>query len=727
MCSRWLVALGPALFLGLGLPVSSPFLIAGAPPGRVPETAWAFSPPLKPPVPRVLNPSWKSNPIDAFILTKLEAKQLSPSPRADKLTLLRRVTFDLTGLPPTLAEQEAFLADESAEAYEKVVNRLFASPLYGERWAQHWLDLVRYAETDGFKADEYRPNAYRYRDYVIAAFNDDLPYNRFIQQQLAGDELEPENPQALIATGFNRLLPDEHNAANLEQRRQEILDDVTDVTGQVFLGLTVGCARCHDHKFDPIFQTDYYRFQAFFAPMQAHDDLPLASAGEAVEYRRQLAAWESAHADIRKEMSSMLAVKRAEGRKNALSKFRKEIQDAVLTPDQRRTPYQRQITWIAEKQLQRAEQDAPNKLPRDQKNRYGELERQLAGGPPRPKALPVAMTVTDMGRQAPPTYVLAGGDWNKPRCEVQPGFPEFLPAASVNLQCESGRETTGRRAALARWLTQPDHPLTARVLVNRLWQHHFGRGIVATPSDFGSQGVPPTHVELLDWLAVDFVEHGWSEKYLHKLMVTSATYCQSTRVDRHDPAQARADAVDRENKLLWHAQRRRLEGEAIRDAVLFLAGDLNTRMHGPSCRPELPARISNYAWKPDQKPVDRTRRSVYVLAKRNMRYPLFDAFDLPDMHNSCARRTQTTTAPQALLMLNGEFVLEHARNWSEQLQRSSPGDTKSKVALAYRCAWGRPATEEEIRLGMTYLRQPRATLGDFCHALLNTNEFLYVD
>jgi hypothetical protein len=724
MCSRWLLALGAALILGIGL-LDGPSFVAGATPGRVLETAWAFSPPFKPAVPRVPNPS--SNPIDAFILTKLEAKQLSPSPRADKLTLLRRVTFDLTGLPPRPLEQEAFLADESAGAYEKVVDRLLASPHYGERWAQHWLDLVRYAETNGFKADEYRPNAYRYRDYVIAAFNADLPYNRFIQQQLAGDELKPENPQALIATGFNRLLPDESNAANLEQRRQEILDDVTDVAGQVFLGLTVGCARCHDHKFDPILQTDYYRFQAFFAPMQAHDDVPLASPREAVEYRRQLAAWESANADIRQEMASLLAAKRAEGRKNALSKFRKEIQGAVLTPDERRTPYQRQIAWLAEKQLQRAEQDAPNKLPPNQKRRYGELERQLAGRPPRPKALPVGMTVTDMCGQAPPTYVLAGGDWNKPGCEVQPGFPEFLPAASANLQCENGRETTGRRAALARWLTQPDHPLTARVRVNRLWQHHFGRGIVATPSDFGSQGDPPTHVGLLDWLAVDFVEHGWSEKYLHKLMVTSDTYCQSTHMDRHDPAQVRADAVDHENKLLWHARRRRLEGEAIRDAVLFLAGDLNMRMHGPSCRPELPPRISSYAWKPDPSSVDRQRRSVYILAKRNMRYPLFDAFDLPDMHNSCARRTQTTTAPQALLMLNGEFVQECARNWSEKLQQYAGSDTESQVALAYRSAWGRPASEEEMRLAMTYLRQSGVTLADFCHALLNTNEFLYVD
>ena len=529
MCSRWLVALGAALLLGLDLPAGRLSFVPGASSGQVPETARAYSPPFKTAVPRVANRSWTSNPIDAFILAKLEAKQLSPSPRADKLTLLRRVTFDLTGLPPSLSEQEAFLADESAEAYVKVVDRLLASPHYGERWAQHWLDLVRYAETDGFKADEYRPNAYRYRDYVIAAFNDDLPYNRFIQQQLAGDELEPENPQALdrhwLQPSFARRTKRcQSRAASPRNPRRRHRRNRSSLPGA-----DRELRRCHDHKFDPILQTDYYRFQAFFAPMQARDDLPLASPREVVEYGRKLADWECANADIRKEMTLMLADKRAEGRKNALSKFRKEIQDAVLTGDESRTPYQRQIAWIAEKQLQRAEQDALNKLPQDKKKRYAELERQLAARPRRPQVLPVGMTVTDIGPQAPPTYVLAGGDWHKPGDEVQPGFPEFLPAASVNRQGASGRKTTGRRAALARWLTQRDHPLTARVRVNRLWQHHFGRGIVATPSDFGAQGDPPTHAELLDWLAVDFVEHGWSEKYLHKLMVTSATYCQSAR------------------------------------------------------------------------------------------------------------------------------------------------------------------------------------------------------
>jgi hypothetical protein len=651
-----------------------------------------------------------------------------PSPRADKSPLLRRVTFDLTGLPPTVAEQEAFLTDPSADAYKKVVDRLLASPRYGERWAQHWLDLVRYAETDGFKADDLRPNAFRYRDYVIKALNEDLAYDRFVRQQLAGDELEPDNPQALIATGFNRLGPDEYNAANLEQRRQEILDDVTDVTGQVFLGLTFGCARCHDHKFDPILQTDYYCLQAFFAPMAPRDDLAAATRRSKEEHRIQEVVWEDASAGIRKEMAVLMAGRRQKSRQYSLGKFRPEIQRAVLMPAEQRTPYQQLITLMAEKQLQRAESDAPLKLPPAEKKRYDEMEHRLSDLEARgPKRLPIAMAVTDIGRQPPPTYRLAGGDWRKPREELQPGFPSFLPTASPDMRLDGTRASTGRRAALARWLTSKDHPLTARVLVNRLWQHHFGRGIVGTASDFGSQGDPPTHPELLDWLAVDFVEHGWSLKHLHRLLVTSATYCQTSRVDLHDAHQARAQSLDHENYLLWHARRDRLEGEGIRDAVLALSEELSSRMLGPSAHPQLPLGISTYAWKPDARPEDQHRRSVYVLAKRNMRYPVFDAFDLPDMHNSCARRTRTTTAPQALLMLNSDFIRDRARSWSEQLQASFPGDERAQLSRAYRSAWGRPAGEEEIHLGLQFLHGQEASLADFCHALLNTNEFLYVD
>jgi hypothetical protein len=734
-----------ATFLGLGwLFLPALRLWAEDSPSSPQERPWAFTTPHRSPLPRVGHSAWVRNPIDAFVLARLEARGLTPSEPAEKLTLLRRVTFDLTGLPPTLAEQEAFLADPTPNAYPRVVDRLLASPRYGERWAQHWLDLVRYAETDGFKADGFRPLAHKYRDYVIQALNADLPYDRFVRQQLAGDEMERDNPQALIATGLNRLWPSEYNAANLEQRRQEILDDLTEVTGSVFLGLTIGCARCHNHKFDPLPQADYYRFQAFFASMQPRDDLLAANPQQKEEYARQLAAWETATQKLRAEMDTLTASKRAELRHHALTKFRPEIQQAVNTLDSQRTPYQRIIAALAEEQIGTAEKDVLKKLPPDKKNRCQELERTMAAiAPKRPAPPASSMAVTDIGREAPPTFLLANGDWRKPRKEVQPGFPVILGDAAPDTRLASKISSTGRRAALARWLTRPDHPLTARVMVNRLWQHHFGVGLVATPNDFGAQGEAPTHPELLDWLAVEFVENGWSLKHLHRLMVTSATYCQSSLVKCDDPRQAKALAVDRENKLLWHARRQRLEGEALRDAMLAISGELNGRPFGPSAQPKLPEKISSYAWKPNEKAADQNRRSIYVLAKRNMRYPLFDTFDLPDMHNSCACRSKTTTAPQALLLLNGDFTFDRARQWAARLLEQHPLDEQALIAQAYRSAWGRRATPEEIQAGLRFLDTQSAVipergdkpadscraaaLVDFCHAVLNANEFLYVD
>jgi hypothetical protein len=751
---------------------------------------WAYTRPVNSPLPVVKHAGWIINPIDAFILARLEEAELSPSAPADKLTLLRRVTFDLTGLPPTLAEQNAFMADASPGAYERVVDRLLRSPRYGEKWAQHWLDLVRYAETDGFKADDHRPNAFRYRDYVINAFNTDLPYDRFVQEQLAGDEIalgssllalggsgkardtleEPraKSKEPLIATGYLRLMPDEYNAANLEQRRQEILDDVTEVTSLAFLGLTLGCAKCHDHKFDPLLQTDFYRLQAYFAATKASDEHVLADAEARREHAQRMREWEEATQPLRTEMDTLLAGKREEMRKQALEKFRAEIQQAVLTKE--RTPYQQQIAAMAEKQMALAEKDAPTKMAADKKKRYQELEQQMAKLAPRPAELPSIMAITDVGPVAPPTHLLSGGDWRKPEKELQPGVPLIFSEASGGRKpSEEAREgatgslgrltlsarqgaTTGRRSVLAAWLTHPEHPLTARVMVNRLWHHHFGRGIVATPNDFGKQGDPPTHPELLDWLAVEFVERGWSLKHMHRLMVTSATYRQSSALGsllfalgagaKHasDPQEPRAKSreqlpqADPENELLWRMRRHRLDGEALRDAMLAISGELNLRMAGPSAKPKLPDKISSYAWKPDAKPEDQHRRSVYVLTKRNMRYPLFDAFDLPDMHNSCACRQKTITAPQALMMLNGELTLERAAAWANSLHLKHGDDHRSLVTEAIRTAWCRPPQDEEIELATRFIEKQAGLVGgveaavaDFCHALLNANEFVWVD
>lgn len=741
-CYRLLVSTCLSCFLGL-----APLLLH-ADDAKPAEKAWPYGMVVRPAVPDVQDQSWPRNPIDCFILARLEAKRLKPSVAAERMALLRRVTFDLTGLPPTLDEQQAFLSDDSLHAYEKVVDRLMASPRFGEHWAQYWLDLVRYAETDGFKSDDLRPQAYKYRDYVIKAFNSDLPYDRFVRQQLAGDELEPGSPDALVATGFNRLWPDENNAANLEQRRQEILDDVTDVAGQVFMGLTFGCARCHDHKFDPLLQTDYFRLQAFFAPMLPRDHAAPSSADQDKEV-----AWEEATRPIRQQMDELVSGKRAEMRKGALGKFRPEIQDAVRTPADKRTPYQQQIAWMAEQQIDRAETDAPKKLAEPMKKKYEELEKQMATmASLKPSGPASVMGIGDVSKAAPPTHLLDGGDWRKPGEELKPGFPLVLGEAPLDTELDPGVVSTGRRAALARWLTRPDHPLTARVMMNRLWQHHFGVGIVATPNDFGVQGTPPTHPELLDWLASEFVARGWSLKQMHRLMVTSAAYRQTSLVDKADATTLHAIEVDPQNQLLWHGRRRRLEGEAVRDAALQVAGDLNPRPYGPSAKPKLPA-LGRYSWKPDAKPEDQNRRSVYVLAKRNLRYPMFEVFDQPDLHLSCARRAQTTTAPQALLLFNGDFLMERAQNWAGALLERHGADDEALLNEAYQMAWGRMPSSDELNLSRRFWAEhakrleqtPEKNLAlppnlgpdmskvhaaavvDLCHAILNANEFLYVD
>jgi hypothetical protein len=721
---------------------------------------WPFKPPQRPAVPAVADSTWAKNSIDAFILARLEAQSIRPNAPADKRTLLRRVTFDLTGLPPTPAEIGEFLKDDSPQAYAKVVDRLLASPRYGERWAQHWLDVVRYAETDGFKQDAYRPSAHRYRDYVIRTLNDDLPYDRFILQQLAGDELEPNNPDAIVATGLNRLYPDEYNAANIKQRRQEILDEITDVTGQTFLGLTMGCAQCHDHKFDEIMQTDYFRLQAFFTPMLPRDDIVVASEEEKREFALKQAAWDEATRKIRAEMDSILKPAFDAAIKDAVGKYESDIQEILLMDPDKRNEQQKQWAVQAEKLLAGKSEEAVNKLKGDQKDRYQSLKKELAKFDHlKPEPLPMAMAITDAGPHSPPTYRLATGNFKKPQEEVQPGFPGFLVATDPAVQpSPQHAETTGRRTALARWLTDPSHPLTARVMMNRVWQHHFGAGIVGTSNDFGTMGDEPTHPDLLDWLAVEFIERGWSLKAMHRLIVTSAAYQQSSQVDLDAPPHQKALEADPDNKLLWHFRRRRLDGESIRDAMLSASGQLNLKMFGESAHPELPKGLkTNYAWKPDEKPEDRNRRSIYVFARRNLRLPLLESFDLPDMHNSCARRAETTTAPQALHLLNSEFTNEQSRRFAARLLDvyCECDDPAAPARMAYELAFGRVPTEDEVAGAMRFIEQQRQTLAengdvpkdlrplpepiaaidtshaaafvDLCHALFNSNEFLFVD
>ena len=717
---------------------------------------WMLQPVVRPEVPEVQDAEWVRNPIDAFILARLEEKGLSPAPEADRNTLLRRASFDLLGLPPTSQESDAFLADASTEVYEHRIDSFLASPHYGEAWARHWLDLVRYAETDGFKADVTRPGAWRYRDWVIKSLNDDKPYDRFVTEQIAGDEMAPNSHEALIATGFLRHGPYEDNQAHVEQQWHSILNDVTNVTGQVFLGVTIGCARCHDHKYDPILQKDYYRLQAFFAALDPRAGVPIAGADEQARYQSRFAEWEESTREVRARMEALEAPHREKFLAARLGRFPKEVQAILALEPAERTPYQAQIAALARRQLV-ATPSAMRKLMKGEEgNRWDALREELEKWDDlRPETMPVALAVRDIGPKASPVRIPGNSDKDGSNSGIEPGFLSILDPRPAEIDGKTtNRTSTGRRTALARWITRPENPLTARVMVNRLWQFHFGRGLVATPNDFGRQGGPPTHPELLDWLASEFVASGWSLKAMHRLMVTSATYRQVSRVDSsHQSAEAR---VDPENKLLWKMRMRRLEGEELRDAILATSGELNLEVGGPSIYPDLPPGLSaRYAWKASADLAERNRRSIYIFLKRNLRYPLFEAFDMPDTHESCARRNVTTTAPQALLLLNGRMGLERAAAFTGRLLRESSGSDRARIRRAYRLAFNRSVSENEIIEAEAFLDAqtklisgrmeagervtlPRGTtvasdsarsaaLVDFCHVLMNSNEFIYVD
>jgi hypothetical protein len=603
--------------------------------------------------------------VDAFVLERLQRAGLQPSPEADRRTLIRRVTFDLTGLPPTPEETDAFLADPAPDAYERLVDRLLAGPRYGERWAQHWLDVVRYAETEGFEYDRHRPGAWRFRDYVIRCLNEDRPWDRFIREQLAGDEIDPASPEMQVAAGFHRLGPVRRNAGNQEvaASRNEVLTERTDVLGAVFLGLTVGCARCHDHKFDDVPQADYYRLQAFLAASHEYD-VPLATA-------EAQAAWKARAGKVEEE----------------IKKLQKSLEGA-----------------------------GPGDRPGLQA-RLAEPRRQL------PPPLPSICTVRNVPAERTPVHVLKRGDPGRPGKLVGPRFPQALLAAKVP---EIPADTPNPRTVLARWLTEPGNPLTARVLVNRFWQHHFGTGLVATPNDFGANGSPPSHPELLDWLANEFVAGGWRLKPLHRLLLLSSTYRQAPRpVDA-----ARATATDPDNRLLGRFLRRRLSAEEVRDAMLAISGCLNPEAGGPGVvlpvDPDLVELLyapAQWAVTPDAR--QHGRRSVYLLAKRNLRLPLTEVFDQPDLQTSCPRREASTHPAQALELLNGRASNRLAAAFAHRLGRECGPDPGRQVERAWLLAAGRLPNESEKALALRFLAggSPK----EFALALFNLNAFLYVD
>ena len=719
---------------------------------------WPFQPLARPAAPAVEGEAWAANAIDRFILAALQQKGLAPSGPADKATLLRRVTFDLTGLPPKPDEVEAFLADQSPLAYERVVDRLLASPRYGERWARHWLDVVRFADTAGFKTDFLREELYRYRDYVIRAMNSDLPYDRFVRQQIAGDQLEPGNPDALIATGFLRLYPQETTAADFVKHRQDVLDDVTEVTGLAFLALTVGCAKCHDHKFDPIEQADFFRLEACFSAIIPRDDLPPVTPDVLAVHEQQEDKWEAATADIRKQIDALTAGVQDGVVEEITVAYDPATRVAWKTPESKRTTHQQQLVALSFRYIDNIVRKRIRRLEGDAKARYDALQKQLARYDSlKPPELPAAMGVSDGPGPAPPTHVLDAGDYRKPEEPVSAGFPVFLGRSElVSIPVTPAPRIGGPRADLARWLTIPDHPLTARVIANRLWQHHFGHGIIASSNDFGAMGDAPSHPALLDWLACELVEKRWSLKALHRLMVLSATYQQSSHVDPAAELHRTAHEVDPGNRLLWHARRQRLDAEAVRDSLYALSGQLDESMYGPSVYFKLPDSLlanSYNAWTPDPSALNLQRRSIYGFQKRNLRHPLLAAFDQPDLYISCGRRANTLTPTQSLALLNGEEATEQAAAWAGRLL-SEAGNDDQFIRRAWLEAYCRPPTAAELTATRKFLADqadriaatdsiagsslphpcpnclppPQAVAYvDLCHALMNSTEFVYRD
>ncbi len=715
---------------------------------------WAFQKPVhpSPPIPNL-------HPIDAFIAKTLEQRGLLPGPPAGRATLVRRAYLDLLGLPPTPAEVNDFVGDQSPKAWEKLIDRLLASPQYGEKWGRHWLDVARYADSNGFEHDFDRPNAWRYRDYVIQSFNRDKPYDVFLREQIAGDEFARVTNETLIATGFLR------NYAKVGFRekdnpefRYEYLDDMIATIGRGVLGLTVQCARCHNHKFDPILQKDYYKLQAsLFGYVEV--DHPLTSPAEAAAYQSKLADVASRLADVRMKIATIEQPYRKVLLAEKYKRFPQNIQNAIATPEAQRTPGQVLLANQVIRTVSVSGADVDRVMKADdlqRKQLLTDASREIEKD--RPAPIPVAMGITDgdyrytpdgpgdepapgkgIKQQAvggsflhrgpepyatPPSYLLIRGDVNSRGPQMEPGFVTVIAKADqpVALPPADGR-TSGRRLALAEWLTSPDNPLPARVAVNRIWSHHFGRGIVATLDNFGKMGEPPTHPELLDWLATEFVSRGWSVKQMHRLIMTSEAYRRSSQFSV--PANLERDA---DNRYLWRFPMQRLEAETIRDSILTVSGALNREVGGPpvfpTLQPEVLEQMKLGIWRNEKDGPTVWRRSVYIYRKRGLPFPMLEAFDLPDQNFSCGARAVSTVPTQALLMLNNEFVIRQAQLFAQRVREAAPGDRGRQVDLAYRLALGRSPDARETKLAFEYL--DTHNLDGLAHVLMNTNEFVYL-
>lgn len=766
---------------------------------------WAFQPPKRPAIPSVRHADRVRNPIDAFILAKLEEKGLTLSPPADRLTLIRRAYFDLTGLPPTPSEVQAFLADRDSQAYEKMLDHLLASPRYGERWGRYWLDVAGYADSEGGKlsADHPRPYAWHYRDYVIRSYNADKPYDRFLLEQIAGDELvdyehAPVVTQPmmdnLVATGFMRMGPDSTSEREVDfvEDRLDVIADELDVLGSGVMGLTIKCARCHSHKYDPIPQRDYYRLVAVFQgaydcydwmmPNHMGDGgkayparylpyvTPGATPAQLLEEQQQR---EITNNDLDREIQALrtaLDQKAEPVRKKLLDQklsqlpapLREDLRKVLTTPPEERNPVQKYLAEKFEKTL-KIEPEELKRFDTGYREEAEEADRQIKLLEAKKIPEPKIRALWDRGEPSP-TYILRRGDPANFGALVGPGVPSALTDAKTPFRVTPpwpGAKSTGRRLALARWLIQPDHPLTSRVMVNRLWAHHFGAGLVKTLGNFGHTGAPPTHPELLDWLATEFVRQGWSMKSMHRMMMTSSTYRQSSVLT------PTLEKLDPENRLVSRMPLKRMEAEVLYDTLLIVAGRLDETPYGV---PQ-PVQVREDGLVTPIWSEKGGRRSIYVAQRRTEIPTILDNFDLPPMSPNCLQRTNSTVAPQALHMLNNSTIYKLAGFFAERVKQEAGADPQKQIEKAYWIALNRPPTDEEKKVSLealnrlqeaeakklpakagTYPRpvalqaslaapmivhpdpgqarqeeDPPPALTKFCHTLMNSAAFLYID
>jgi hypothetical protein len=746
---------------------------------------WAFQPIARPPVPKVRARDRARTPVDAFLVEGLKAKRLRFSEEADRVTLLRRVSLDLTGLPPTPEETEAFLGDRAPDAYEKLVDRLLDSKHYGERWGRHWLDVAGYADSDGYSdADPPRPYAYKYRDYVIRSFNEDKPFDRFVVEQIAGDELArasqatassvalagEESRELLVATGFLRMGVDGSATDALSDRdavRNQVVADTLKIVSTSLLGLSVGCAQCHDHRYDPILHTDYYRLRAVFEP--AYDFRKWHTPAQRLvslytdEDRKKSAEIEAEAQKLAVEKEARQKEFLAEALSKHLEKFdealREPLREAQNTPADKRTPEQKKLL---------ADHPSVNihpgvlyqynpKAAEDLKAMDAKIGEIRATKP----VEDFISVLTEPADHQPVTQVFHRGDYRQPRQTVQPGGLSVLGAEGKPVEFPSDDPelpTSGRRLAFAEWLTSGTNPLVARVLVNRVWLHHFGRGLVNTPGDFGTMGEKPSHPELLDWLADDFMRHGWRLKRLHRLILTSTAYRQSSLRDE------KQESRDPENRLYWRKPVQRLDAEVIRDAMLSVSGALKDRMFGPPVpvRPDVHGQIvvgEDKTTGDNKMPVETSlngeenRRSIYIQVRRSRPLAMLHAFDAPVMEVNCERRQNSTVATQSLMLMNSPFLLDQAarfagrveveggtgragrivRAWRLAFQRSPSVEELSEATaflerqIAHLAALEKPAADEVKKEGPAKPSPERQALVNLCQALLSANEFLYVE